>query len=355
MSELTFFLKTYKKNGKLIHDFLAANQLLNINLHVQRTADFLFFPLLRELDSNELNKLNDLNIYYDFEKRLNNKMKYKKLNKVQDELQEVLSKDELELIPHSFDVIGHVLILDLPHELQHVEKKVAKTFLKNLKAVKTVIKKMGPVKGDLRLREFQVLDGNKNLETLYKENGCRYKLDISKVFFNSRLSTERLRIARMALVNEKILDMFAGVGPFTCLLAKQQMARVVAVDLNPNAIHYLKQNVKLNKIEHLVDIIEGNIRNILDENFYFQFDRIIMNLPEKSQEFLDLAAKGIKKEGGTIHLYCFLNKTDSQDTLMAKIKDKLIEHDRKVKNVNFHKVRLVAPYEWQVCIDIFIE
>jgi len=354
LQKSVIFLKINKKYGKEIHDLLLELKIFNNSMKVQRDEENILFPLTRSPNTAEIVTIEKIVTEYKIEEKISDPADFKKIEKVQDLLKEFLTEKEIKSIPHSFDIIGHVLVIDLPEILLKKEKKIAGAFLKTLKPVKSVVKKKGPVKGEIRVRELEILEGNKDLETLYKENGCNYKIDISKVFFNPRLSTERLRIANLIKNNEIILDMFAGAGPFSCLIAKRKLAEVYAVDLNPDAIKYLKMNAKLNKIEHLVKTFEGDIRKIFNPQFHNKFDIIIMNLPEKAIESLDIACNAIKKEGGFIYLYSFINENDTEGVILNKIKEILQANNRKLKNITSHKVRLVAPYEWQVCFELEI-
>ena len=354
MQNSVIFLKINKKNGKEIHDLLLELKIFNNNVKVQRDEENILFPLTRSPNAAEKKTIEKIELEFKIEEKISDSVDLKKIEKTQDLLKEFLTDEEILSIPHSFDVIGHVLVIDLPEILLDKEKQIARAFLKTLKPVKSVVKKKGPVKGEIRVRELELLEGIKDLETLYKENGCNYYLDISKVFFNPRLSTERMRIAKLIKNNEIILDMFAGVGPFTCLIAKLKLAQIFAVDLNQLAIQYLKTNVKLNKIEHLVKIFEGDIRKVFDNQFVNKFDKIIMNLPEKAIDFLDIAIKSIRKEGGIIYLYSFINEKDPKDLIINQIKEEIKKFDRKLITLSSHKVRLIAPYEWQVCHELEI-
>lgn len=51
---------------------------------------------------------------------------------------------------------------------------------------------------------------------------------------------------------EVLLDMFCGIGPLTIKAAKKKQMKVLANDLNPECFKYLKENIKLNKVEKLV-------------------------------------------------------------------------------------------------------
>ena len=80
--------------------------------------------------------------------------------------------------------------------------------------------------------------------TIHREYGCRYKVDLAKAYFTPRLSTERSRILSWIKEGDTIIDMFAGVGPYSILLAKSKKpSNVIAIDKNPDAVYYLKENI----------------------------------------------------------------------------------------------------------------
>jgi tRNA (guanine37-N1)-methyltransferase len=90
---------------------------------------------------------------------------------------------------------------------------------------------------------------------------------VTKVYFSPRLSQERLRIAQKVRGGEVVIDMFAGVGPFSIQIAKKfNNVKVYAIDTNPVAIQFLKQNIALNKIENIFPleaILERSLKRAL--------------------------------------------------------------------------------------------
>ncbi|MFB6216740.1 MAG: class I SAM-dependent methyltransferase family protein, partial [Candidatus Aenigmatarchaeota archaeon] len=153
--------------------------------------------------------------------------------------------------------------------------------------VKTILLKKGGLKGEYRVGDYEILYGEET-ETVHKEFGCRFRVDPTKVYFSERFSTERKRVVDQIKDGEKVLVMFAGVGPFAIMAAKlANPGKVVAVEKNPDGAEYLKENAELNKVEDVVEGIEGDVAEVVPE--LGTFDRIIMPLPESAQEFLPLA------------------------------------------------------------------
>lgn len=268
--------------------------------------------------------------------------------KIEKEEFEVLKKEEsivdvLGFTP-AYEVIGDIAIID---QYESNAQNTAGALIRQ-KKIKTVLQAASAVAGEYRTRELTFLAGEKRTETLYRENGCRYLLDVSRVYFTPRLATERVRIANQIKDGDKVVDMFAGVGPFSILIAKKFPAsHVIAIDKNPVAIKYLKENVRLNKVKN-VEIREGDAREeitgILDA------DHVIMNLPHSGLEFLEPAFGAIKK-GGIIHFYAITHEDDLFDGTWRKIEESARRFNYKVIAIDRRVVRPYAPYQYNICID----
>lgn len=253
-----------------------------------------------------------------------------------------LTENELVLLKASFDVVGSVAILEIHPELSKKEKIIASALLKLNKNVKTVCKKSGDRSGVYRLRKYKKLLGN-GFETIHKESGCQFKLDIRKAYFSVRESTERLRIAEQAKPNEKILVLFSGIGPFGIIIAKKQPAcEVDMVEINPAACGYAEENIRINKAGNQATNYCGDIRKI--HGSLGKYDRVIMPLPETAYKFLDIALKHCK-EGAAIHLYC-IERNGSSET------EKEIKKHKNLRILGKRKVLPYAPGVWKVCFDL---
>jgi tRNA (guanine37-N1)-methyltransferase len=90
-------------------------------------------------------------------------------------------------------------------------------------------------------REHRVVSsGEKNFVTEVSQHGLRFRLDFSKVFWNSRLEHEHKRLVDKYFKHgQVILDVMAGIGPFAVPAAKAGCL-VIANDLNPDSAHWLK-------------------------------------------------------------------------------------------------------------------
>jgi tRNA (guanine37-N1)-methyltransferase len=263
----------------------------------------------------------------------------------------LLSNEEISFLSSSFDVIGDIAIIKIPDVLHSREGTIANAILSRMKNVRTILNQTSNVEGEFRVRKVQFIAGEEKFETIYKESGCLFKVDVSSVYFSPRLSTERERIADLVKSGERIFNMFAGVGTFSVVVAKKKICTVDSVDKNPRAIELAKETLGLNrKLKGKVNPILADALDYSADNLS-SFDRVLMPLPEKSFDFLKSAFSCLKK-GGMVHYYThvsqeeFLDKTWIEDHLAsAKI-------PRKFEVMKWKRVREVGPRYIQAVADI---
>jgi len=256
----------------------------------------------------------------------------------------------------AFDVVGDIAIVEPGTD--------GGTFLQEHKNVNVVLAKKSEIEGDFRVRDYEIIASRseardfsdvpgimrpkKLTETVHKENGCRFKVDITEAYFSVRLSTERARIANMVKKGERVLVMFAGVGPYPIVIARMaEPDLVVGVELNPYAVRFFEDNIMLNKMEGKVRAIEGDVKDAVPK-LKEEFDRVIMPLPKESDTFLYLATKRIKKSG-VIHLYKILHENDL-DAFLQELKKNLSR-----VRIEVIKAGEYAPGSFRYCFDIYTD
>jgi tRNA (guanine37-N1)-methyltransferase len=262
----------------------------------------------------------------------------------------------LASFPRSTDFIGEIAVMEVPQELWEHRALIGEAVLKAHKHVRTVLAKSSAVKGVRRLREYEVIAGLPSTITVHREHGCTYHLDLSKAYFSPRLSHEHLRVASQVQENETVVDMFAGIGPFSVLAAKlQRNVKVYAVDVNPDAVQYLERNAAVNKVLEKVVPILGDVRQVIRERLLGKADRVIMNLPEKATEYVDAACEALKNEGGVIHFYEFSRIPAPLENAKRQLSKAIKKQNRKVEDFLAARiVREVAPRKWQVVLDTVV-
>lgn len=272
----------------------------------------------------------------------------KKPKSINDALINVLDQEKRGELINSFDIIGNIAIIEIPKNLVVVENEIANAIIKIHKNVCTVAKKEGPMEGEYRTRKLKIIFGERNTETMHTENGMKMLVDVTRTYFSPRLSFERKRIAEEVKDGEKILALFAGVGPFPLVIAKNKKnCEIVAIELNPIAVKYMEKNIAINKIKNITTIC-GDADDVVKRSYGNFADRVLMPLPKDGEKFLRAAYFGAKNNA-IIHFYTFVNRTNPFEDARKKIFEQLEK-----KNVGIVKERVVRPFSpalVQVAID----
>lgn len=186
---------------------------------------------------------------------------------LKEELKSKLTKKELEEIITSFDIIGDIIIIEIPESLEKKQRIIGNALLKMHKAVKTVCKRAGMHEGVFRTQKLEVIAGKKTKITTYKENNALITLNVEQVYFSSRLSTERKRICEHIKEGESILVLFSGCAPYPCVISKNTRAKeIYGIEINPAGHYYGQLNVRQNKL-HNVSLILGDVKRVVP-HFY---------------------------------------------------------------------------------------
>ena len=276
----------------------------------------------------------------------------------------VLLADKLEpwerrLIYKSYDIVGDIAVIRVSEPLKERSKIIAEAVMQTHKRIKSVWRHASPVSGDFRLRGLEFVLGKRKTETFHREHGCVYKVDLEKCYFSPRLSYERMRIARQVQPDEVILNMFAGVGCYSIIIAKHSKSgKIFSIDINPFAIQYMQENIKLNKVEEKVVPVQEDAKKVIEEGLQNVADRVPMPLPEKAYEYLDYALLALKPTGGWIHYYDFEHAKKGENPI-EKIESKVSEKLQRL-GVNFEVmfgriVRTTGPNWYQVVLDIEVK
>jgi tRNA (guanine37-N1)-methyltransferase len=334
-------------------------------------------------------------------------------------LTRLLLPEGIKEIPSAFEAVGHLAHVNLRNELLPYKFLVGKVLLeKNSPRIQTVVNKLGSI--DTKYRTFGmeiIANGNSNnnddnwSDVVVKEEGCEYRLDFRKVYWNSRLGGEHRRLVQLIqkdavnrikkepqVRNENVrkrtvvvADLMAGIGPFAVpltagtkipLTAGTKMIpdtytslpiEVYANDLNPSSYEYLVINAKRNKCDYINcnDLAEWNkpqfcrlyVYNMDARAFCHQLqdreirpDHYIMNLPATALEFLD-AFRGYPNslpQQPQIHVHCFAPKDteDSRKEIWNRIETALgCSLDEKMDDVTIYPVRDVAPNKNMYCVS----
>ena len=265
----------------------------------------------------------------------------------------VLTEKEMGELYGAFDQIGEIIILRIPESLLLKKKMIGKVLLEKVKTAKSVFYQSSPVEGDYRIRQLELLAGEDSTQTEYKEHGCRFMVDVEKTFFSPRLSTERQRIADLISDGETVINMFGGIGMFSIVAAKKKNCHVYNIDINPVAVELCSKNILLNKLKGRVESIEGDAAESIEKRLSGKGDRVLMLLPERSDEFVDSAIRACKDEG-IIHYYCHIHSDKKNDVPTLASTHFLATTNVKSVVLGSKIVRPVGPRFYQAVVDAAI-
>jgi len=253
--------------------------------------------------------------------------------------------DLLEFDP-TYERLGDLALLE---EEGDRAERAAEAIVASDVPVDRVLNRASEVRGQERVREWEQLAGTDS-ETVHREYGHEFLLDPREVFFSPRLATERHRVTEQVREGERVVDMFAGVGPFAVPMAARGAA-VLAVDVNPDAVAYLRENARRNGVADRVTVHEGDVREVAAE-YEGWADRIVMNLPHSADEFLDTAVE-LAGEEAVLHYYDIQPDEDPFGPGDAAIREAAGE-EYAVDVGTRRVVRSYAPHEVNVVLDVWL-
>ena len=313
-----------KKKAEPVRRRLIEKSILRRDLQIRSDAKNVYLPISQRIDLGYPVETAD---FKEVEEQVTD---YRVLVDVPEELR--------PLLPSSYDTLGSIALVKMADEVAPYAPQIGKAIIATQKSIKTVCMDSGIV-DEFRTRNVKIVAGDKTTETVHREYGMTFRMDVAKVFFSPRLATEREIVARQVEAGEVVIDMFAGIGPFSVLIAKTRSPKVVyAIDLNPEALRFMKENIALNKAVAVTPIL-GDAREEIAK--LEKADRIIMNLPHDASGFVADALRALKP-GGTIHYYEIMEDASLQPRF-DEIADIARREGRVMKELARRKVKSYSP------------
>jgi len=271
---------------------------------------------------------------------------------------DVLGEDYASRLWRRVEFIGDIALIRTPIDMDPRDlKPLAEELIKRLPYVKSVWAALPGVTGEYRLRRHVWLAGEERSETIYREHGCLFKVDINKVYVSPSLNYEHIRVARLVEPGEVVVNMFAGAGLFSIIIAKFSRPRLVySIDINPHAYNYMVENIALNRVEGLVEPILGDAKQVVEEKLVGVVDRVLMPYPELALEYLPYALKALRDGRGWIHVYLHIYTSRNEHwrtRAQSIVEDRLRELGARHRVVNIRKIRNVGPRTHQVVVDVY--
>ncbi len=257
-----------------------------------------------------------------------------------------IPKELWDFIPRRYKIVGDVILIKIPDELEEYKGLIGETLLKIHKRCKSVWRDLGR-EGMLRRPKVELIAGEGS-ETVHKENGCLFKLDVTKVMFSVGNQGERMRMVKLVRDGEVVVDMFAGIGYFTIPIAVHTKAeKIYSIEINPDSYFYLLENVKLNDVKNVIPIL-GDSMYVTPEGVA---DRVVMG-HIFCHEFLPKAINALKDDG-YVHYHesvplAVINRP------IERVKRACELLGRNVKIEGFRKVKNYSPGVVHVVVDAYI-
>ncbi len=271
--------------------------------------------------------------------------------KFKEELAKKLGVKDQKLIkelPSGYQRVGDIVILRLKPNLLGLKEKIGKAVKEIVPNIKTVCI-LRRITGISRKPEIEVIYGNKTV-TIVKEKGCLFELDVKKIMFSKGNAYERHRIAELIKKGEVVVDMFAGIGYFSIPVAKtDRHSAIYSMDINKDAIFYLKRNIRHNKVRRVYPIL-GDCR-IVCNSLLGVADRVIMGYIKCTYDYLDAAFAFLKRKG-IIHYHDTYRKNEIWQKPLKILRKKAKEAKVRLKILRKRIVKSYAPNVYHVVIDL---
>jgi len=260
------------------------------------------------------------------------------LSKIKKSLSNEIPLELTNYLPEKWEKIGDIVIIKLNEKLRNYGGKIGKTYAEIL-CCKTVLNDVGGISGIYREPNVEILYGCENTETIHKENGIKYKLDVQKIMFSSGNMDERLRMAKISNKNETVVDLFAGIGYFTLPMAVySKPKKIFSCEINPIAYRYLCKNIVLNHVTSIVEPLLGDNRTTAPKNVA---ERVVMGYIEDTDRFLPVAFDCLEDYSGFLHYHDVC-----PDELLPEKPLKMVEKtaEKYKKNVDLLTCRVIKSY-----------
>jgi len=266
-----------------------------------------------------------------------------------------LTDAEINLLPANKQKIGDILIISIPETLSHKKREIGKLLLLMDKTARFVLNDNG-ISGPYRLPNREIIgtrddDPTQIPETIHKENGCRFKLDVSKIMFSKGNLEEKRRLADLCS-GETVVDMFAGIGYFSIPIAVySNPEKIISIELNPESYNYLCENIRLNAVGGIIEPICGDCLTSTPEN---TADRVLMGYVGTTHEYLEAGIRAVKKEGGILHYHETVHQNDYPKRPIDRISQAANKCGRKAEILENRIIKKYSPGVYHVVVDVKI-
>ncbi|WP_455279785.1 class I SAM-dependent methyltransferase [[Eubacterium] cellulosolvens] len=251
----------------------------------------------------------------------------------------------------TFDILGDIAVVNSPSKNGEVAD--ARKIVEMDKRIKVVLFKSGSVSGEFRLPSYRNVLGEDRTTTIHHENGCSFYVDLTSVHFSPRLVRERALIANDVRNCEIVINMFGGLGSFSIEIAKLKTnVKIFNVDINPDSIRLCLRNIILNRQRGKIIAVLADAKEVAQNLFQKKVSRILLPLPIKSKQYLNLAISKLNK-GGIIHYYDFIYASKNESPIKKAFTEIIgISKNNLITPTDGRIVKSVAPRCYLVSIKL---
>jgi tRNA wybutosine-synthesizing protein 2 len=273
-------------------------------------------------------------------------------HQLQEKFSRTLDAHQKELLPSSFQRLGHVVILRLKPELLAKKELIGEAALTLIPGIKTVCLNTGKIDSEFRQPKVEYLCGEENTKVVHTEHGCQFAFDVTKLMWSMGNMNERKRMYEMVKEGEVVVDFFAGIGYWSIPIAKHaQPKHVYSIDANPDSIASLRENQKLNKIpKERMTIIHGKCEEV-SSSLGKIADRIILGYLPAPVFALAPAFHTFKPEGGIMH-YEGVCEEGKYEELLNDVREQGTSLGWEIELIHAQQVKSVGPRKWHYVLDI---
>ncbi len=316
---------------------LKERHLLREDVQIEKTETSIYFPIT-EIPED---LLTFPSVTKSFEVKTKKTHCYKDLLK--------LSKKLKEELPTSYDTIGSIILIKLPQSLFQYRKQIGNALIKIHKNIRTVCV-VDPVAGELRTRNITIVAGENQTLTTHTEYGLTFQVDVAATYFSPRLASERKRVAGLVKPGEIVVDLFAGVAPFSIMIARYAKPKIIyAIDKNKVAINLAEKNVRQNHVLQTVEVIHADAKDA-EKIIPTKADQIIMNLPFSAYKFFSVALS-IAAPICKVHYYDIIREEEIEGRI-SSLKKTAKRQGYILTEVSIHRIKSYAPREFYIGLDI---
>lgn len=265
---------------------------------------------------------------------------------LKEHLSNEITPQELARVPSGWQVIGSVIIVTIPEELDHRTAIIGEKLLQMYPRCSCVVRDKG-IHGTFRLPAREIIAGH-DTETIHRENGCFFKLDVTKVMFSKGNLAEK-KLMSVSACGEVVVDMFAGIGYFSIPIAFHSAPKkVISVELNPVSFGYLQENIHLNHVDDLIEPLLGDCAVVTPEGVA---DRVIMGYVGTTHHYLSNGIKALKPEGGILHYHETTPEKLLFERPVNRIQEAALQLGKKMEIIGTRRIKKYAPGVWHVVVD----